>query len=298
MNNRFSVLIRRYLLSVFIAVAGVVMIILGFSSNQDMLFMVAAVNLFIGGILALLFSAGILGRNLVLILGSISLVVAIILLNASFKSIDNTIQHDADYARSEKLVQYSLTQIRDIQREYRTQKGVYAKDFDELKDFFENDKIVKIDAAGTVPPRKLTIKERDFLYTDKRALDHNMTEREAALLVQGGNPSNALDLANFKRDTVEVYFKDEFLSSKTRQNLRESLGLGKFDIEELRYIPMTDPKEEWTIETRDNVIYLQGDTIATIHVYGKAPIPRFENGERSIVGFGNLNTNSDKATWE
>jgi len=61
---------------------------------------------------------------------------------------------------------------------------------------------------------------------------------------------------------------------------------------------MTDPKEEWTIETRDSVPYLQGDTIATIHVYGREAIPRFEGGARKIVGFGNLQTNSDKGTWE
>ena len=60
---------------------------------------------------------------------------------------------------------------------------------------------------------------------------------------------------------------------------------------------MTDPKEEWNIETRDSSVYL-GDTIPTIHVYGKEPIPRFEGGNRSEVGFGDISTNSEKGTWE
>ena len=113
-----------------------------------------------------------------------------------------------------------------------------------------------------------------------------------------GNPDNAEDLSGFKRDTVQVYFKDEFLSSRSRIREREALGLGEFDIDELRYIPMTDPKEEWTIETRRDVPYLNNDTIATIHVYGLEAVPRFENGTRKVVGFGNLQTNSDKGTWE
>ena len=61
---------------------------------------------------------------------------------------------------------------------------------------------------------------------------------------------------------------------------------------------MTEPEEEWTMETRKNVPYLQNDTISTIHVYGKEAISRFENGQRNEVGFGNLNTSSDKGTWE
>lgn len=298
MNNHFSVLVKRYLLAGIIVLTGIVMIILGFSTHQDGLFMLAAVNLLIGGTLAVLFSAGILSRNIVLIIGFVCIATAIFVGYKTTKSVEITIQHEKDYTKSERLNQYVLGQIRDIQRSYRSENGVYAPNFDALIDFFENDKIQKIDAAGTVPARKMTIVERDFLYKDKRALDQNMTEREAALLAAGGNPQNAADLGNFKRDTIQVFYKDEFLSSKTRHSQREALGLGEFNINELRYIPMTNPKEEWTIDTRDQVPYLKGDTIPTIHVYGKEAIPKFEGGERGIVGFGNLKTNSDKGTWE
>ncbi|HLW29960.1 MAG TPA: hypothetical protein VKX29_03820 [Brumimicrobium sp.] len=297
MNNQFSVILKRYLIAAIIAVFGIIMIVIGIQSEQDMLFMFAAVNLFIGGVLALLFSAGILGRNLVLGIGVVCIAATVFVGYKSVQAIDNTIKHDIAFQKSELLYQYSLTQIRDIQRAYRSKNGVYAPNFDALVEFFENDKIQKIESLGSVPSRKLTLKERDALYTDKRALDKNMTEREAALLVELGNPENAADLASFKRDTVMILYKDEYLSSRSRDRVRKSLGLGEFDINELRYIPMTDPKEEWTIETRDNVVYL-GDTIATIHVYGKEAVSRFEEGSRKTVGFGNLSTNSDKGTWE
>lgn len=298
MNNQFSVFVKRYLIAAIIAVFGVVMVVMGMNSNQDSLFMMAAVNLLIGGILAILFSAGILGRNIVLGIGFLCIAASVYFMVESYNSVERTQKHQMDYARSEALMRHSLIQIRDIQRAHRSKNGHYAADFVELKNFFENDKIQKIEALGSVPSRKLTVVERDALYTDKRALDKNMTEREAALLVELGNPANAQDLAGFKRDTLQVYYKDEFLDSRSRKRDREALGLGQFDIDELKYIPMTDPKEEWTMETRKNLPYLQNDTISTIHVYGKEAVSRFEDGKRNVVGFGNLSTSSDKGTWE
>jgi hypothetical protein len=298
MNNQFSVIIKRYLIAAIIAILGIVMIVIGFQSEQDLLFMVAAFNLFIGGILALLFSAGILNRNLVLGIGIVCIGATIFIAIKSVEAVKNTIKHEVNFERSELLYQYSLTQIRDIQRAYRVKNGEYAPNFDALIEFYENDKIQKIESLGSVPSRKLTVEERDILYEDKRALDKNMTESEAAKLVFLGNPANSSDLAGFKRDTVMVSYKEEYLSSRTRQRMREALGLGAFDVNELRYIPMTDPKKEWTIETRNDFVYLKTDTIPTIHVYGKEAISRFEKGTRKTVGFGNLKTNSDKGTWE
>ncbi|RFC55195.1 DUF2721 domain-containing protein [Brumimicrobium aurantiacum] len=298
MNNQFSVFVKRYLIAAFIAVFGIVMVVIGMNSNQDAIFMMAAINLLIGGVLAILFSAGILNRNFVFGIGIVCIAASVYFMYESYVSVEKTQQHQIDYAKSEALMRHSLSQIRTIQRAYKSKHGHYAEDFDELKSFFENDKVEKIESLGSVPSRKLTVEERDALYDDKRALDKNMTEREAALLAAQGNPSNAEDLAGFKRDTLQVLYKDEFLSSRSLKREREELGLGEFDIDELKYIPMTDPREEWTMETRKNVPFLKSDTIATIHVYGKEAVSRFEDGSRKEVGFGNLKTNSDKATWE
>jgi len=271
---------------------------MGLNSNQDALFNMAAINLLIGGILAILFSAGILNKNIVLGIGIVCIIASVFFMWESYNSVKRSQKHQIDYDASEALMRYSLTQIRDVQRAYKSKKGNYAPDFAALKEFFVNDKIQKIEQLGSVPSRKLTVEERDALYDDKRALDQNMTEREAALLAALGNPANAEDLSGFKRDTLQVFYKNEFLSSRSRKRDREQLGLGAFNIEDLKFIPMTDPKEEWTMETRKNVPYLKNDTISTIHVYGKEAVSRFEDGKRGEVGFGDLNTSSDKGTWE
>ncbi|MDX1653013.1 MAG: hypothetical protein R3277_11005 [Brumimicrobium sp.] len=297
MNNQISVIVKRYLIAAVIAVLGLVMIIVGIQTNQDNLFNIAAVNLFVGGILVLLFSAGILSRSVVFVIGAVCIAITVFIGYRSWVSVQSTIRHMAARERSEKLVRFNLTQIRDIERAHRNKYGIYAGTWDKLINFFENDKIQVIESQGAVPSRPITPAERDALYGDKRAIDKTMTEREAALLAAMGNPDNKADLQNFRRDTVMVPYKDEFLGSISRIKERNQLGLGAFDIEKLQFIPMTDPKERWTIETRDSFAYL-GDTIPTIHVYGKEPIPQYEGGKRKIVGFGNLQTNSDKATWE
>ena len=298
MNNQLSLIVKRYLLPGIIVIFGIVLIILGLVSKQDGLFMMASVNLLIGGALAILFSAGILKRNIILIIGIVCIVFTVFVAYAARQSVNNTIQHDKDYKISEQLYQYQLNEIRELERAYHQKYRVYAPSFKALKEFFESDSIEKIDATGSVPARYLTEKERDVLYTNKPALDANMTEREAALLAALGNPTNSPDLVGFKRDTIMIPYKDEYLSSSSAQAKRETLALGEFSVDKLRYIPMTDPKEEWTIETRDRVPYINNDTISTIHVYGKQPIPRFEKGTRRVVGFGNIETGSDKGSWE
>lgn len=297
MNNQFSVIIKRYLIATVIALVGLIMIIVGIQSNQDSLFIIAAINLFVGGILAVLFSAGILNRTLVFVIGFICIAVTGFIGYKSYDTVVSTIAHNEDRKEADRVVRYTLIQLRDIQRAYKSKHGVYAGTWDELFNFFENEKIEIIESSGSVPQRRITLPEMKALYDENRAIDNNMTEREAALLAELGNPGDSEDLVGFKRDTVKVPYKKEYLSSISRIRERQSLGLGDFKVEELKYIPMTDPKEEWSIETVDTFVYLN-DTIPTIHVYGKEPVPRFEEGEREIVGFGNLNSNSDKGTWE
>jgi hypothetical protein len=297
MNNQISVIIARYLIPSVIAIFGIIMVYIGVSTEQGSLFNIAAVNLLIGGLLALLFSAGILNRNIVFIIGILCIGAYIVTVTYSWKSVGNTMQHMENRTISQRLIQYNLTQVRDIQRAHKKKHGVYADSWEELIDFFNNDKIEKIDAMGSVPSRAITLVERDALYDDNRAIDNLMTEREAALLASMGNPANAADLQNFKRDTIMISYKEDYLGNLSRIRERNQLGLGEFSIEELMYIPMTDPKEEWIIETRDSSVYL-GDTIPTIYVYGKEPIPRFEGGNRKNVGFGDISTNSEKGTWE
>ncbi len=297
MNSQISVLVNKYLIAGVIAVFGLVMLIIGLQSDQDSLFMIAAINLFIGGVLAVLFSAGILKRNVVMAIGSVCILITVYIGYSTYVSVKKTIAHIEAREKSETLVRFNLTQIRDIQRAHKSTHGRYAKDWEELIEFFNTGKVRVIEAEKSVPTIRLTREEVKIIYKDNRPMDRNMTEQEAAILASLGNPTNNPELDGFKRDTLIKPFKAEYLGNINRIKERQRLGLGEFQIEKLRYIPMTDPKEEWTIDTRDSLIYA-GDTIPSIRVEGLEPVPLFENSKRQIVGFGNVQSNSDKATWE
>lgn len=297
MNMDLSVLVKKYLIAFSIAVLGLVATFYGLGNNQDQLFVIAAINLFLGGVLAVLFSAGILKRNLVLAIGFVCVLVTIFFGYSSVVAVADAQKHIDDRARSEQLVRYNLSLIRDVQRAYRNETGKFAATWAELEDFYNNGKITVIDAEKAVPSRPLVKDEIKAIYNDNRAADVNMTEREAALLAAMGNPAKKEDLDGFKRDTIKKLFKEDYMGSLSRIKERQRLGLGQFKAERLKYIPMSEPQTEWTLETRVNVPY-GGDTIPTIKVSGEEPVPFLMGGKKEMVGFGNLSTNSDKATWE
>jgi hypothetical protein len=297
MNISFSVIVKKYLVAFFIAVLGLFAALYGAMSNQDTLFIIAGLNLLIGGVLAILFSAGILKQNLVIGIASVCAVITVYFGVSIYTAIEEAKIHLEDRARSEQLVRYNLGQIRDIQRAFKNENGRFAATWSELEEFFNSGKITVIDAEKPVPSKRLGREEIKVLYGDNRTADQNMTEREAALLAALGNPTKMPELVGFKRDTIRRPYSEQYLGSLTREKERMRLGLGAFKVENLRYIPMTNPKEEWTLETRQNVPY-GGDTIPTIRVEGMEPVPFLRNGKKEKVGFGNLSTNSDKATWE
>jgi uncharacterized membrane protein YciS (DUF1049 family) len=292
-----SVLVKKYIIALFIAVLGLYALVYGMTSNQDTLFNLAAANLMIGGVLAMLFSAGILKRNVVFGIALVCVAITIYFGYSAVNSVNAAIQHQKDRERSDQLVRFTLTQIRDIQRAHRNEFGRYAATWDEFETFFNEGKITVIESEKTVPAIRLNKEEIKLLYGDNRAIDQNITEQEAARLAALGNPTNRPELVGFKRDTVRKLYNEEYLGSLSREKERLRLGINNFKIENLRYIPMTNPKVEWTLETRENLPYA-GDTISTIFVHGEEPVPFLMGGKKDRVGFGNLRTNSDKATWE
>lgn len=296
MDLDFSVIVKKYLVATLIAVFGLIMIIVGFQSNQDGIYMIASVNILIGGVLSVLFSAGVFSRNITLAIGTICIAVTVYVVVLGRNSVQATLDHIEARKTSERIVRFKLLQIRDVQRAHRSQHGKYADTWEELFDFYEKGEIDVIESQGTVPSRAITLAERDALYGDKRAIDNLMTEREAAQLAALGNPDNKEDLDGFSRDTVTKLFRLDFEDNVSRKRELKSLGIKNFEVRNLRFIPMTDPKEEWTLETAEVVVGT--DTVASIRVEGLEPVPRFEDSDRKTVGFGNLKSNSDKASWE
>jgi len=69
----------------------------------------------------------------------------------NYASIEDKIQLEKDVDIRNKVVEKRLEQIRDAQILYKKEKGTYAKNFDLLLNFLQNDSATQVKAIGEVP---------------------------------------------------------------------------------------------------------------------------------------------------
>jgi len=294
MTNDLSLLLKKYSVPALFIVLAIVMLILGLQSKQDATYIISTIMMFAAGVLSLLYSSGKISSKLLSILSLGAGVLAMTTIGLSYCSVSDSVAHQNKYAKCVKESETNLRDIRSSQKAYAEINGKYAATWDELIEFIKNGKVPFVEAEGVVPSRKITEAERGILYGDNRALDVNMTEVEAIKLARGSNP--ALDLKNFKRDTVMVSFIDSKFKNKSAIDSRVKAGFGAFNPDKLPIIPMTKGKK-WTLEAADSV-QMGEDFFPAIRVSGKLPIARIKGTKTDEMYFGKLTTNDTSGSWE
>lgn len=151
---------------------------------------------------------------------------AICLLWLCYDSITTPIKFLDQKDAREKEVAARLIDIRKAENEYRLQKGCYAANFDDLYAFLYNEKAKRVLKVGEL--------------TDKQ-LERGITETKALKLLQtGGREDKAtyeeLVAMGFKRDTTFVPMIDAVF------------GEG-YNIDSMRYIPYSNPRQEFSLDT-------------------------------------------------
>ncbi len=298
MTNNLSVLLKKYSVPALFLIIGILLLIVGVRTNQDWTFMMSAVLMFIAGALSALYSSGKLKATMLLLLGGMAGIAAIVALYLSTTTVKDTIDTQTlnDFAFTWST--QNLIDIRYVQKEHFKKNGTYLKTWDEFTEFLKNGTIPFVESEGTVPGRRISSEERDFLYGDNRAVDNKMTEEEAVLLsrwTENPDPKNAADFNGFRRDTVQMdMFKSKF-GTKAYLASRERLGLKKFYADSLRYIPYSSGKTEWTLEVQDSVEIGAEFKITTLKVSGMRP---FKKDEGDMMSFGSKNSADLTGTWE
>jgi hypothetical protein len=293
MNNSLSALLKKYSLPSIIVVLGLALLIIGQSTGQQSAFMMASFFLVISGVVMLYFSSG---SNLVKIASILGIILgvggAIIYFNISKEiiTIDNARKFDKEI---EELIKQNLTDIKTSQIAYKEIHGTYARDFETLKDFILNGKIKIAIKKGSVPNRKLTPDERAIIYgpKDQRALDYNMTEREAIILAKSSNPP--ADLKGFVRDTILSSFYESSFGSKPYLQRRAKMGFPEFVVDSIFYIPSTGTK--FTMTITDSLDY-QGVKTQGLYVEGKWKM-RSKN-EYVTYSFGSTTSPALSTSWD
>ena len=242
--------------------------------------------MFVAAVLNLLFSFGVLSNKIVNLLGYVAGFCAIVSIYLSYKSVSDSATYIKNYNKCKALSVSNLSDIRSIQKAYREKHGVYAPDWKTFLDYLKNGTVPEVLSEGSVPSRKITTAERDFLYGDNRPIDEKMSSTEAWLLSKCMDknlfPKNSKfecpeDLVGFVRDTVQVsLIKTRFTDNASYVASREKSGFSVFNPDSLIYIPFTGGKKKWKIETLDSVSVGGTEKKPTIKVSGQMPFAKLQ----------------------
>jgi hypothetical protein len=227
------------------------------------------------------------------IFGVFAGVAGIVMLSISWNEVSTEIKSQNRIDLSDKTAKQNLKDIIYIQKEYQERNGVYAGTWNEMTEFIKRGKVDYIFSEGSVPSRKYTAEERDFLYGDKRAIDVNMTEAEAYRLSKWTEGPNYAEFKSFRRDTTQVSLLTSKFKSRSYLEARKLSGLGKFYPDSLRFIPFTKGKREWKLQTEDSLDVGENQTAPAIKVSGVLPFTKEK------ISFGSLTKpNELSGSWE
>jgi len=297
--NNIGLIVRKYSVPFLFTVIGLLVLIVGIMQGQQPNFLLAAAMILMAGILSTLFSLGKLRPTMVMIVGGIFGVVALFLFWISYDGISESVQYQKDRDQSIEMAKQNMMDIRFLQKVYKEKNGKYIDNWDDLIDFAENGTMPYLYSKGSVPAERITAEERDYLYGDKRAIDNNMTEEEAYKLSKWKEgPRYDSLFSDFVRDTLQVsIMKTKFKNSSYVRN-REKLEMGPFDAKALPYIPFTNKKKKWSLQTRDSVKV--GEEVGpAILVEGTLPFAEKEGSQKKIkFYFGSLSTFDLDGSWE
>ncbi len=296
-----TVILKKYTVPVLFFIIGLIVISIGVSTNQGLMFNMASVMLFIAGALSVFLSTGTLKSGVVYVLGGAAGVAAIIALYFSWKSVHDTEVYNRNYAECKALAIQNLQDIRFVQKIYVDKNGKYISDWDELVDFVKNGTMPYMDPIGNVPNRKVTLEENKYLHNGKNPpVDHDMTEEQAYILSKWKEgPNWEKDFKNFKRDTIQKSIMELKFNNISYVKNREKLGFYKFSADSLPYIPFTGSTKKWDLLTKDSV-KIGTESYPTLRVEGYIPFASVQgkNEDKEFIYFGSTSINDLSGSWE
>lgn len=176
-----------------------------------------------------------IGYALILIMA----VVSVGILYYDYKIVQDQVTYETNYDIRDRDIKARMGDLKAAELAYKESKGTYTNSMDDLIEFVKTGTKMKILKQGSIPERKITPEERDYLYGDNRPLDKLMTEVEATALSKAPFPVEGLD-PDFKRDTNFVPVMEAIFTDEKYVTNRDKIGATyDFHPDSLRYVPFT-----------------------------------------------------------
>jgi hypothetical protein len=301
--QNLSLLLKKYSVPFLFSALGMVLIIVSLTSKQPFEFVLAAVIILICSVFLFLSVSGKVSNSITNIIGGSCLVIAGYAFYSVVSTVGQSIEHNANYSLMKGLAIRNLKDIKKAQKEYNKKYNAYASNWNELIAFIELDSVARIERKGSIPNRKITEAERDYLiqfglYKKGDAIDNKMSPKEAYFLSKSDMCPD--ELRTFKMDTIMVSFiETQYTKNNAYLTERKQNNYGDFSAKNLRYIPFTNNKSEWKIDTVMNVSAT--DTVCLFRIEGVLPIAENEGAKADeIMCLGSVENRDEQLTgsWE
>lgn len=300
MFGNLSLYFKKFSVPALFFIIGLLLFIAGVKGQQNTMFMLSSVMMFLAGALSILYSSGAFKTTLLYIFGGLAGVAAIATFVLSYNSVDETATYNKNYALCRGKSIANLEDIRYIQKAHAEKFGRYANTWEELVEFAKTGTVPYVESEGVVPGRKISEAERDYLvqfglYKKNQAIDFNMTEKEAYFLSKWTNCP--VDLKGFKRDTVQRSILEMRFQNKAYIDGRMKAGFGKFYPDSLPYVPLSGAKRMWKLETVDSLVVGE-DKVPAMKISGKIPFAKIQGKEDEELSLGSLTSPDLIGSWE
>lgn len=301
--QNLSLLLKKYSVPFLFSALGIVLIIVSLTSKQPPEFVLAAAIILICSVFLFLSVSGKISNKITNIIGGSCLVIASYAFYSVVFTVSESIEHNNNYSLMKGLAIRNLKDLKKAQKEYNKKYNAYASNWNELIEFIVNDSVPRIDRKGSIPNRKITEVERDYLiqfglYKKGEAIDNKMSPKEAYFLSKSDICPD--ELRTFRMDTIMVSFiETQYTKNYAYLTERKQNNYGDFNAKNLRYIPFTNNKSEWKLDTVMNVSAT--DTVCLFRIEGILPISENEGAKANeIMCLGSIQNRDEQLTgsWE
>ncbi len=256
--------------------------------KQSPLFLYGALFFIVGSVVWFLYLFGMINTIIGYVIMFIMAGSSVYLLYRDYKTVNDDVQYLAEYKKMNDNIIARMNDIKEAEVAFKEFNRYYTNNLDSLIYFVKTGKKMSVPNIGSLPERRITAEERDYIYGDNRPIDKLMTEQEAHALAKSPNPPS--DLLNFKRDTIYLSVLDAIFYDDKFVERRSKLGdnLIDFHPDSLKYVPFTQ-----NLVQLDTNSVMKGEirvpTLRILMVHPMDPEKKYQ--------IGDLNDNHLRDNW-
>ncbi len=324
MLEQLGVFAKKYMFPLIIIATGIILIIIGLipsnipvqvknpdtgeikegitviKQNKD--FLLGSIAILIAGIITLLYTLEVINKAvnamlLVLLFGTTGFFAY-----KSYKSVQKTIAMNNAKEDWDNFTKQSLSDIRDVQLAYKKKYGFYAFDYEELKRFLKEDKVMDIIIDGDIPDRRITDEEGKILGYNKLKDEEKYNDIDEEEAVKLG----IIEIDTLWYPVMEVMYTGEQAQKNNEGRLYpfEIESLGKIvDVESVNKLTKGKQSRASKIQALKTDMYpLYADTIREeedliSHLYIYDPIPYDPFVKKDTLSIGSKTEPKTNGSW-